>query len=386
MYEKNITGADFFVSEADLNDIDNQNGSGSVAYDTQIPQNKDGKYMTGALNPLKLPNKNYNNGKNNQVWNAGEYSSIVGLNSNRYFFIILQQLIQASIELLDYKNLPDDLDKYKIEYLLKNNGVCGIINIANRYYVVPVIYDNMYNNKDNFSKKDGENNISMFNMGYKPSTVKVMPGSTFSNLFKNKKFIVDEDIFLIRNNLYMTNTFINISRWIVDIENCWFHIEKNIKVSSPKAILFTGNNLDSDELAAWEQQANSDDTYFQMKLNEDYLEAILNRGIKTPFLPISFDDKTERLIENLKFMWEKIKETLGFDTMSLGGKKERVITGEMDASNSMASYNLQHIIELRNNDLKTLNKVFSLNIIVEKKEITTELDNVKDNQLGGENE
>ena len=345
------------TTKADLNAVDNLNSEGVVEYNAIFPV-KNGETLKGAYAPYRLPSgvggSYYNNEQAKQNANA-----FFQLSNQTWFWVQLENIISSSCELFDYDGLPFEIDKYMIEYLLRNNGVCGLVKKEGLWFVVPVENENNrhdYNSNNQYTTE--------FNLGYVRSdwTIK-------NEFFDDVKIEHNKNFFIIRNNLYMTNVWILINRYLNDLENVLQRIENNTLTMAPKALgLNTGQ---TGEKALWETQMNafltSSKNFMALDVNTDNLENISkNRPVSQPFVEVQYDDKTMNLMEVFKFHLERIKELLGVKTLSMGGKKERVLTSEIEASGSMSEMNLMHMLNIRNTDLAIFNKKTKHNVHVRK--------------------
>ena len=342
----------------DLNYIDNLNSQGSVEYQTIFPV-KEGQTLQGGLSPYKLP-QSAGGGSYFQNNQAKQNANAFFLLSNQtWFWVQLENIIASSCELFDYTGLPAELDKYMIEYLLRNNGVCGLIKKDNLWFATPVDFANSkrdYNEKNNYS--------TLFNLGYIKSDWKV-PGEFFQDV----TIKYGENFFIIRNNLYMTNVWLLINRYLNDLENVLQRIENNTLTMAPKAIGL--NSGQTGEKRNIEQVMNKfltgSENYKMMDINVDKLENITkSRPVSQPFIEVQYNDKTMNLMEVFKFHLERIKELLGIKTLSFGGKKERVLTSEIEASGSMSTINLQHMLNIRNTDFALFNKKTKYHVTIKK--------------------
>ena len=365
----------------DLNYIDNLNSDGKVEYDTIYPVRK-GETLKGGLAPFRLPSSvgggsYYQNEQARQNANA-----FFQLSNQTWFWVQLENIIAASCELFDYENLPSEIDKYMLEYLLRNNGVCGLVKKNNLWFVVPV--ENENNRKDYNSNNQYS---TYFNLGY------VRTDWTIKNeFFSDVKIEQNKNFFIIRNNLYMTNVWILINRYLNDLENVLQRIENNTLTMAPKA--FGLNSGLPGEKSLWEKQMNdflmSSKNFMALDINTDNLENVTKqRPVSQPFVEVQYDDKTMNLMEVFKFHLERIKELLGVKTLSMGGKKERVLTSEVEASGSMSEMNLMHMLNIRNTDLQIFNKATQHNVVVKKaqwlnQELTKVQNSEKPNMQGVE--
>lgn len=362
-------------NSSDLADLQNLNGNGTLDFDGIWPNtdmypnsnlypNQDGQFLKGALDPRKLRGdiytvndnlyQNHEKRLDNNVYNDNfQEGQFVGY----WFWIIFQQFFQASIELLKYENAP--FDTYALEYQLKYNGICGIIKIEQDYKIVAVEWNNPTQ--------------SNFNFAYLPKEVTIKKEDTLYKYLKDIKMIVGKNIVLVRNNLFQSNAYINCRRYLWNLEKLLFYFEKNNAVSLPKALLIADLKKSAELLKNWRKFANSSEVLNLFWTNSDMLNVLRANGFKSPWIPMDFADKTQQLVENFNFIFERLKETFGLDTMNLNGKKERVTTQEVNVSNSMASYNLNHMLNIRKHDLLEFKKVFGVDVTIKKAEIDNPL-------------
>lgn len=357
---------------ADLNAVDNLNSEGVVEYNSIFPV-RNGETLKGALAPYRLPSSvggsYFHNNHAQQNANA-----FFQLSNQTWFWVQLENIIASSCELFDYSGLPTEIDKYMLEYLLRNNGVCGLVLKNNLWFVVPVENENNrhdYNSNNQYT--------TVFNLGY------IRQDWTIKNEFFDDVTIEhNKNFFIIRNNLYMTNVWILINRYLNDLENVLQRIENNTLTMAPKALgLNTGQ---TGEKSLWEKQMNdfltSSRNFMSLDVNTDSLENITKqRPVAQPFVEVQYNDKTMNLMEVFKFHLERIKELLGVKTLTMGGKKERVLTSEIEASGSMSEMNLMHMLNIRNNDLALFNKVTKHNVKVSRAKWLNDTNQQVQNQL-----
>lgn len=341
------------VTEKDLNDIDMLNGNASVTYNQIYPM-EDGKFPKGAASPLK--------NKSQLISLFDDLSS--NLASAKLTIITLyQSFIDLAITSLEWEGLPDDIDKFQLEYGLLTQGVIGILPIYNTYYVVNVLVDNENNKNDDFFKT----NKNFMNLGYLPTYVKVAPFDvTFGKILNDHKLIVGQDIFLIRNNTHMQGMLIKINRFLEGLEKTLYQIEKNLVTASPKIIFFDHAQSQNADTYTFEENLNakltSENTAILMNFEADLLARLKETVLKAPFVPLELQDRIGDLIQSWTYFKNEIKEIFGFDVLQLGGKKERALNAEIDTSNSLSKQYLKHRIEIRNNDIKAFNSAYSFNI------------------------
>lgn len=319
------------VNDKDLNGIDYLNGTSSLNFKGIEPIK-----LTGSLSKSIY----YNNP--NITWLYDEWLFI----QNEY-----NKVINFITEQWEYENLPDDLDKYILEYKILTNGIAYFIKIGNDIYIVngSVIERDIYNRP-----------------------LKIICNEE-SKLLNNKEF----DIFgYIRNNRESQGIFRQIFRSISGMERTLFQIEKNLTSAAPKGVIINpkGEEPDTEEANSksdiFESITNSQNTFSEISLDinqqQTLKEIMEGSNISNLFIPIELKDRTEQLLKNYTFFKENLKEIIGSAVGSINPKQERLITSETTAQQDLSDNNKAHLFNIRQNDIKNLNKKLNLNIVIKR--------------------
>jgi len=387
----------------DLNDSSKLNANASFSTKYNIPPVRNGTLIKGANGVIKIYKQEYSNEENQSglAQNTENLlNSLKGNHSNSYLFnqtdnrqkITTQftwaknnwitfwntynLILQQGIELFKYENLPTGLDKYKIETILNNNGLVGILNIDNLYIAVTVF--NSYNEKT-LQEKEAMEHYKFFSAA-RPNFVKII--GDFPEIIrpiiktKKNKFLVDKDIFVIRNDLYQHSTLILVARYLQDWLDILNQIELNINKALPKALYITNSAANLQESALKQTLNNfaeSSDSFQPIILEQSLLDKMTSLGLRTPYIPIQFTDVTTMLKTLNDYFENKIKEIMGHKTLRVSDKQQRLVTQEIETASTLSDFNLEHKINIRNLDFEVLNKVKNLKIKVSKNKIDSKI-------------
>jgi len=385
----------------DLNDVSKLNATASVKTKYQIPPIKNGSLIKGANGVINIYKQEYSNDQTQKglaentfrVFNSSKSSNTRGYMSNQAmnkkidfqfswarnnwitFWYQYNMYIQQAIELLKYKNLPKGLDKYKLETILNNNGLVGIINVDDLFIAVTV-FNSLEENKS--KEKEARDHYRYFN-GARPNYVKIIGDypTILKPIIKAKKnkFLVDKDIFVIRNDLYCHSSLILIGRYLQDWLIILNQFEQNITKALPKALFVSDSNANLNESILKQTLnnfANNTDSFQPIILDQSLLDKMVSMGLKTPYIPIQFQDATVMLKGLNDYFVNKIKEILGHKTLQVSDKQQRLLTGEIESASTLSDFNLEHKVNLRNIDLEVFNEAFNLKVKVEKNKVNPE--------------
>jgi len=396
-------------TKKDLNDVSKLNATASVNTKYNIPPIKNGSLIKGANGIINIYKQEYSNdqtqegiaqntnnffsgvkrvSRGSQVFNHSYNTQKVDFqfswarNNWITFWYQYNLYIQQTIELLKYNNLPKGLDKYKLETILNNNGIVGILNVDDLFIAVTV-FNSLEEGND--KEKEAKEHYRYFS-GARPNYVKVI--GDFPSIIKpiikakNNNFLVDKDIFIIRNDLYCHSSLILIGRYLQDWLEILNQFEQNITKALPKGLFITDSNSNLDESllkSTLNQFANNTDSFQPIILDQSLLDKMVSMGLKTPYIPVQFDDVTIMLKGLNDYFENKIKEILGHKTLQVSDKQQRLLTQEIETASTLSDFNLEHKVNLRNLDLEVFNKEFGLNVKVEKNKIDNESNMTKNN-------
>jgi len=390
-------------SAQDLNDASKLNANAKFLTKYNIPPIRDGTLIKGANGVVNIYKQEYSNEENqsglatntemllnslksnnsnsyipNQTYNRQEIGSqfIWAKNNWITFWYTYNLIVQQAIELFKYNNLPTGLDKYKIETILNNNGIVGILPVSKDLFI-PVTVFNAFEDKQEKNKEALEH--YRYFSGARPSFVKII--GDFPLIIKpiiqakKNNFLVDKDIFVIRNDLYQHSSLILIARYLQDWLQILNQIELNINKALPKALYISDNNANLNESLLKQTLNNfatNSDTFQPIILEQSLLDKMVSMGIKAPYIPMQFEDVTVMLKGLNDYFENKIKEIMGHKTLRVSDKQQRLVTQEIETASTLSDFNLEHKINIRNLDFEILNKVHNLNIKVEKNKIDNE--------------
>lgn len=279
----------------------------------------------------------------------------------------MEQLFELQAMNFEYKNLPEELNIFRIEYKPFRNGSSAWIKLNGKIYVV------------NYS-------IVEFNMYEEPTQIKIVEPK--AKPLNNRIFKVGKDCQIFRNNSRYVSSYVKVFRYVKAMERTLFQIEKNLLASAPKGILNLKNNVlntgfqepnEAPMKNSMENIINGQDTFYTMKGGKDGYDPLSPE--EELFTPIELTDRTDSLITNYTFFKEQIKELMGKD-INIHQKKERAITGEIDQQQGISQMTLQAMINIRKIDIENINREFGTNITVElvKPEQLEQEENEKDGE------
>ncbi len=316
------------VKEKDLNRVDYLNGSSQI--------DKDGNtVLTGLKGAL------------------GKYGGKFSFKTEMYFiWSKKRQIYKYLVEQFEYKNLPKGLTKYRIEHKNIMNGSVLIYKLGEEYYAL------------NYK-------TLKFNIYDEPRKVKIVETRSVLN-GKVIDLQNDKNAVIYRDNQEMVSTLNDVYRYLHSMEKVLFQMEKNITASAPKGIinlkdmnLAFEENEDNPEKQALERIINSQDTFYVLKSKALINKDINNDNEEPIFIPLQLEDRIDSLIKQYSFLKEEVKEMIGSRMNILNGKRERLITGEINSQNDLPNSATQHAYNIRMIDLEKINKLFGLNIILE---------------------
>jgi hypothetical protein len=352
------------INGKDLNGVDALNGRGAIASKGTL-QNFD-TYLKGAFNPLSK---------------FGVYD--IDINKERNFIqTLLSQCLYFITEKFEYKNLPYPLTKYRIEDKLLNNGMVGILKLNDYYWAVNVVY----------ASDSNDFGLNIYN---EPTQVKVIEPRSF--VLNGKLFNVGEDIFIIRNNLNRTPFHNSVIRFIYSMNETLNAIDQSSKISMDKLFLSPSTTLGAEEGSnanTLEEAFNSSRLIHQLAIDLNYKDAenkihpeesILQSIATEKVIHFKLTDRLKELIQLYSFHKELLKEVIGAGVNIVNGKKERMITDEIETQQSISDEMLRHFLNIRKNDYELLNKKFGTNIqidlVEEKINMVERTEEVEDNEL-----
>jgi len=279
--------------------------------------------------------------RENKNYKLLSYQSVAKQLNNITYTNYFYRLMLIARSLFKWNNLPNGINEKWIERYLFSEGSCV-------FYKDPII--------GYMVAKIG--NTGPLNYYDEPTTIR--PYAT-NYLYENKntddQLMNGEDCVIIRNNADCIPTFPMIQLYSADLTNIKRTIDTNIEGQKmPIIIKCTDKQKLSLKQAIKQKQDNEPVIYGDKNLNTEDINVL-----KTD-TPIVFDklqtQKTNVLNECLTF--------LGINNANTD-KRERLVTNEVDSNNEMIQINSDVMLETRKQACKEINKMFGLNISVERR-------------------
>lgn len=319
------------VTTKDLNTIDKMNSTGSADRAVITPVMENGKItwktLKGALSDYTSSLAPYD-----------ELQFIEGVKTGMYSFLTEQY---------DYEGLPEGLDKYRVEQKVIEDGIVYIVEDGGIYYAVRAT-------------------VNTWNIYKEP--VSIIVNEPLSKL-NGRKYIVGKTAFMIRDNIKRVSKFTLAYRYIRQMEKTLFQLEKNLLSSAPKGLIDTrlgdiewGEEFQPSLKNSMEVIINSQDTFYAIKIPKGSSTNLADLPQQDIFIPIELTDRTDSLIKNFTFLKEQLKELLGADLNSILGKKERMITTEVNNQQELSTKTELHGFKIREIDWNTFNEVTGNNV------------------------
>lgn len=278
---------------------------------------------------------------NDKNYKLLSYQSVAKQLNNLTYTNYYYKLMLIARSLFKWNNLPNGINEKWIERYLFSEGSCV-------FYKDPII--------GFMVAKIG--NTGTLNYYDEPTTIR--PYAT-NYLYTNEKtddmLMNGEDCVIIRNNADCIPTYPMIQLYSADLTNIKRTIDTNIEAQKiPTVVKCTDKQKLSFKQAIKQKQDNEPVIYADKGMDTSEI-SVLNTNA-----PIVFDklqtQKTNILNECLTF--------LGINNANTD-KRERLVTNEVDANNEMIQINADTMLETRRKACEEINKMFGLNISVEKR-------------------
>lgn len=246
----------------------------------------------------------------------------------RLFDNLMLNYFDIAVNMIKWKNLPNELSSTRIEAFLYDKGVCGFADdIDLSYLTLPIAQNygiNIY----------GEP-VSWSLIGYN----------------YNKHYNVDNSV-LIRNNRSRTPTRPFIEHYVNMITNIEMTIMLNLNAQKTPFV-FSGNE---NELLSfknlWAQIMGCEPAIYKD-----------NKLVESAFkvMPTQSTYISDKLMELRNDYDSKILTFIGLNNNNIT-KRERLIVDEVNANNEFINANAYSRLTARQKDAEKINKMFGLNI------------------------
>lgn len=269
------------------------------------------------------------------------YQSVAKQLNNITYTNYYYRLMLIARSLFKWNNLPNGINEKWIERYLYSEGACV-------FYKDPIV--------GFMVAKIG--NTGPLNYYDEPTTIR--PYATnylYTDPSDNDQLDNNVNCVIIRNNADSIPTYPMIQLYSADLTNIKRTIDTNIEAQKMPVIVTCSDK----------QKLSLKQAIKQKQDNEPVIYA--DKGLETKEIgtlktdaPIVFDklqiQKTNVLNECLTF--------LGINNANTD-KRERLVTNEVEANNEMIRINADVMLEVRKQACKEINKMFGLNISVEKR-------------------
>lgn len=269
------------------------------------------------------------------------YQNVTKQLNNITFTNYYYRLMLIARSLFKWNNLPNGINEKWIERYLFSEGACVFYKDPTIGFMVAKI-----------------GNTGPLNYYDEPTTIR--PYAT-NYLYENSKnddnLMNGEDCVIIRNNADCIPTYPMIQLYSADLTNIKRTIDTNIESQKMPIIVKCSDKQKLSLKQAIKQKQDNEPVIYADKGLETNEISVLKTDT-----PIVFDklqvQKTNILNECLTF--------LGINNANTD-KRERLVTSEVESNNEMIQINSDVMLETRKQACKEINKMFGLNISVERR-------------------
>lgn len=274
---------------------------------------------------------------------------------------IYDSLLTAFSSIFSFKNLPEGLRSEEINLFLVASGRLKLIKVGSRFLPVHVT-PKSYNHYGDWVKT----NILE---PYLPA-LNGLDTEDFENVE-------------IKNDVFGESLIRKIYPFISTIDDTLFNLGINQSIIAGKYIKVTpqtsgksDNHEEENSLSQWLINGKPVKT-LKIKLQDDG---------SLPLKKLEVDDVTQSFIETIQYNYSQMLNVLGIPNNNVEGKKERLITSEINIQNVIQSSIVSNMLEMRKRAIKEFNEKFNTNITVElNNEVLSEIQSY-DEEVVGEGE
>ncbi len=321
---------DVTITEKDLNGVALASGAGSVAYNKVPPYG------------LKSPNDFYLS----KFSNGLKYGSYSLYNEALFLWNFKTMLEEFCYEKIEYTGLPEELNRYRIERKLLENGAGAFTKIAGKYYFLVVTMEeiNLYHEWTEFIVNEPK-----------------------SDILHGKK-LTTKNAVLIRNNIAKMSLLVKAYDFIQQMQKALDVLAVALPLLAPKgAVKIAEDQFENssgtpikDEFARFFQ---SKSTVIALKARNTGNLKIDDNTAQEFWTPFQLEVNIDAIIQVYSFYKEQLKEFFGAEMNVLQGKPERLVTDEINQQQTITNNVLLHMVNVRNQDFSEVNKKFGLNIV-----------------------
>ena len=278
---------------------------------------------------------------NDKNYKLLSYQSVAKQLNNITYTNYYYRLMLIARALFKWNNLPNGINEKWIERYLYSEGACVFYKDPKVGYMVAKI-----------------GNTGPLNYYDEPTTIR--PYATnylYEDPTDNDQLENTVNCVIIRNNADSLPTYPMIQLYSADLTNIKRTIDTNIEAQKiPTIVTCSDRQKLTFKNAIKQKQDNEPVIYADKNLDTNEIKVLKTDA------PIVFDklqvQKTNVMNECLTF--------LGINNANTD-KRERLVTNEVEANNEMIQINADVMLEARKQACKEINKMFGLNISVEKR-------------------
>lgn len=243
----------------------------------------------------------------------------------------LQQMINKSITMFDYENLPKTIPLEEMEKQLQVNG----------YTIIYPYQDNIY--------------CSSGTLGGKPDIYNNPTEATISNsVIGSKTFKLDSDCILVKND-YLTKGLLNIYK-----KYCKLLIENDITMYQTNI-----NKRINNIITASDDSTRESAELYIKKLEEGTQGIIMDNKLYDSLQIISNPNNSSMidLVQYHQYLKASLYNEIGLNS-NYNMKKERLISGELEQNSDILYPLIDGMLECRETGFEKVNELFNTNINV----------------------
>lgn len=275
---------------------------------------------------------------------------------------IYKSLLKAFSKVFDWKGLPDDIRSEEMEMFLIQSGRLKFIKVGERNFVVHIV-PKKFNNYGDWIE-------STIIEPYLPA----LSGKT-TEKFKNVE---------IKNDVLGHSLIRLVYPFISTIDDTLFNLENNQAILAGKYIFVDDKASNKDD------NTEQDNALSQWMIDGKPVKtlslSLMDDGT-IPLKIIEVNDATQSFIETIQFNYSQMLNVLGIPNNNVEGKKERLITSEINIQNVLQASIIDDMLSMRKRAAKQLKEVFGWDVSVElRQDIKAAVEQEQEQEQEGDND
>lgn len=267
------------------------------------------------------------------------FRSIANQMNSRIYTDYFYRLMLISKSLFKWYNLPNGIDEKWIERYLFTEGECIFYNDPILGFMVTKMTPN-----GNLNYYDEPTNVTPYAVNY---------------VYEGKQLVNNENCVIIRNNDDAIPTLPTIQIYAAKLTNIDRTIDTNIINQKTPVIVLTSDKQRSSFKNAIKQRDDNEPVIYGDKSMDVGQIKVLDMKV-----PIVFD----KLQIQKHSVWNECMTFLGINNSNMD-KRERMITDEVQANDEQVKASEDVMLKARERACELINKMFGLNIRVERRKL-----------------